>query len=311
MSGYVISIKLFSNNSKSYLISAISKRYFRLTPPILGSVLIGFLLMKSNLIYNIKLSQLLSTESTLGYFYNFHPSFLSAFKSGIWNVLFTTNLGGYNGPLWTMRPEFYGSLFCFLLFILLNKMKIKYYLYTPIILFFFFTEISWISSFTLGFLFCGIDHSLNKESFYFTLFKQRLFSSKALPIALSLLLIIILPNIGIGNWMNPNIILSFLLVFIVMKFVFLQKIFQLKPMLWLGKISFSIYLLHWPIICSFTSYIYLSTKISRPLNILISSCLTLIVVFIISSLYSKYIDQKSILLARKIGGFATRITKTK
>lgn len=307
MSGYVISIKLFSSESKSYLISAVSKRYFRLMPPILGSVLIGFLLMKFDLIYNIKLAQVLNTESTLGYFYNFYPSFLSAFKSGIWNVLFTTSLGGYNGPLWTMRPEFYGSLFCFLLFILLNKVKIKYYIYIPIVFFFFLTEISWISSFTLGFLFCDIEHSLNKEHAYFSFFKHPLFSNKVFPIILSLFLIITLPLIGIGTWINPNVILSFLLVFIVIKWGFLQKIFQLKPMLWLGKISFSIYLLHWPIICSFTSYIYLYTKVSRPLNIIFSSSLTLIVIFIISSLYTKYIDQKSIVLARKIGNLTNKL----
>lgn len=309
MSGYVISIKLFSNQSKSYLINAISKRYFRLMPPILGSVLIGFLLMKFDLIYNIELSQTLNTENTLGYFYNFYPSFLSAFKSGVWNVLFTTSLGGYNGPLWTMRPEFYGSLFCFLLFIIFNRIKNRHYIYLLIILGSSLIEIPWITSFTLGFLFCDLDHSKTKENLYSKLFKNQVFAGKLIPITICISLIILIPIINTSNWLNTSLILSFLLVFMVMKSIFLQKIFELKPLLWLGKISFSVYLLHWPIICSLTSYIYLSNELDRGLNILTSIILTVIIVFIASFFYTKYIDQKSIVLARKIGGMVNHFSE--
>jgi len=301
MSGYVISIKLFTGNSKTYLISAISKRYFRLMPPILGSILISFFLMKFNLIYNIELSTVLGTENTLGYFYNFNPSFLSAFKSGVWNVLFTTNRAGYNGPLWTMMPEFYGSLLCFLTFIIFNRIKKRHYIYIIILLTSLLIKTPWITSFILGFLICDLDYSTNWLKHLSKLTQKYIFTFTTLSVILCISIIIIDKITGFNKWPYSNTITSFLLVFITMKSKGLQKIFQLKPFLWLGKISFSVYLLHWPILCSLTSYIYLSTGLSRNLNILISSTFTLVFIFLASSLYTKFIDQKSIIVARKIG----------
>lgn len=301
MSGYVISIKLFTSESKSYLISAISKRYFRLMPPILGSVLIGFFLMKFDLIYNIKLAKVLGTEDALGYFYNFYPSFLSAFKSGVWNVLFTKSLGGYNGPLWTMRPEFYGSLFCFLLFIIFNRYKNRHYVYVLIILVSFLIQAPWLTSFALGFLICDIDYSTTSFKSHLKYIEKHILNNLITPIILCSSIIIISQEINFNSWSHANAIISFLLVFIIMKSKKLQELFQLRPILWLGKISFSVYLLHWPIICSITSYTYISSGLYRDDNIIISSITTIVSTLAVAFIYTKYVDQASIKVASKIG----------
>lgn len=300
MSGYVISIKLFKNESKSYLISATFKRYFRLMPPILGSVLLGFVLMKFDLIYSIELAKSLGTENALGYFYNFQPSFLSALKSGIWNVLFTKSLGGYNGPLWTMRPEFYGSLSCFLLFLLFNKFKFRHSIYCLIILLSFFINTPWLTTFILGFIICDLSHSseiLKKTTLNI---KNRLTKLPLTTISLCVLWIILTELTGFNSFQYSNAITSTLLVCVIMYSSKLQKLFELKPILWLGKTSFSIYLLHWPILCSLGSYIYITSGLPRNINVMFSSSISILSILIIAVIYSKVIDQSSIIIANKI-----------
>lgn len=254
MSGYVISIKLLSEKSKSYLISAISKRYFRLMPPILASVLIGYLLMKFDLIYSIKLASLLDTGNELGYFYNFRPSFLSAFKSGVWNVLFTKSLGDYNGPLWTMRPEFYGSLFCFLLFLFFNRFKKRHYIYTLIITLSFLINAPWLTSFTLGFFICDLNHSSERFNQFLKNIRKHILNSTFKISTFCLTIVVLAEATGFNSLTHANAIISFILVFSIMQSNDFQKVLELRPALWLGRISFSIYLLHWPIIYSLTSY---------------------------------------------------------
>ncbi len=303
MSGYVISIRLFDSNKK-YLSHAISKRYFRLMPPILGSVLLAYLLMKFNLMYNNELATFLNSTNGFGQFYQFNPNFLAAFKSGIWNILFTSNLEGYNGPLWTMRAEFYGSIICFLFYAIFNKLSFRFLIYPIVVVGAYYIETPWLSAFILGLMFCDIDHSQNKFNYYMNYFENKILSRLIFVIPTSLLLLCI----GRENyeWFTPawpcsKLFSSSLIVIIAMKSQHLKKLFSAKPLFFLGKISFSMYLLHWPIICSLTSYCYLQLNLGREINILITAIVTFITIIPLSYLYTKYIDGNTIVLANRIG----------
>lgn len=86
MSGYVLSIKLFSATGNDYLKAAVIKRYFRLAIPVLASVLLAYGLMKGGWMYNSELARVLGERySGLNTVYNFDPDLLNAIRSGLWD----------------------------------------------------------------------------------------------------------------------------------------------------------------------------------------------------------------------------------
>jgi peptidoglycan/LPS O-acetylase OafA/YrhL len=299
MSGYVISIKLFNTNGKEYLTNAFTKRYFRLVIPCLGSVLLGYFLLKLGYMYNIEVATLLKQKesSWLTDLYNFKPDFLNALTSGLWDTFFNFSWEKtYNVSLWTMKPELYGSLFCFFLFGLFGTMPKRYIAYIIIIAVTFFVD-SNLVGFLLGFFLCDIDYSDNKLKNINRLLEKHFFSKWYYA---SVFFSILIVFTGSDVWTLSNILLSTLLVFTVMRSGFLQTIFQSRPLVWLGKISFSLYLLHVPLICSLSCFLYLYLDFPHETKALVSSGITIVVVLLLSVVYTKYIDNLSLKFSNKI-----------
>ena len=95
---------------------------------------------------------------------------------------------------------------------------------------------------------------------------------------------------------------AILLIFSILCSNFLQKIFSNTISLFLGKISFSMYLLHPIVIASFSSYLMIQIKDWHYYNNagLFIFILTLIFTFIISYLMTIFVDKKSIELSQII-----------
>jgi len=73
---------------------------------------------------------------------------------------------------------------------------------------------------------------------------------------------------------------------------FLQKVFSWKPFLYLGKISFSLYLLHFPVIATFSCWFFLGLheKLGYHLTVGFDFLLTTALVLLVSSLSQKYLE---------------------
>lgn len=82
----------------------------------------------------------------------------------------------------------------------------------------------------------------------------------------------------------------------------IQNFFTTKPLLWLGKISMSVYLLHFVLLCSFTSWLYIMLYGLNPLVAsIINLYVTIAILLLLSWVFDKYIEQKiSIPLTKKI-----------
>ena len=96
----------------------------------------------------------------LGYFYNFESNLFVALKLAFWDTFFSADYSfthSYNPCLWTMHPEFYGSMFCFLLFSIVGKHKLRYYFYLIIAIINFILGDYWVVSFLWGLLMSDID----------------------------------------------------------------------------------------------------------------------------------------------------------
>ena len=103
-----------------------------------------------------------------------------------------------------------------------------------------------------------------------------------------------------GGWLLffYHIIGAFLLFFALSRLSFSIKVFSSKVAVYIGKISFSIYILHFIVICSLSSYIFLWLKnyinASNELSFIVTSAMTIVVTILLSHIFHYYIELKSI-----------------
>ena len=288
MSGYVISIKLFQQKDKDYLVKSFIKRYFRLVVPVLGSVLLAFCLLYFGLMANAEFATI-HQNPWIRKFYRFEPDLFIALKSVFWRTFFAYHRSSsYNSNLWTMSPELYGSYGVYFAFAMFHGRRYKYLFYLLGAGVSFFSGAYWMCSFLLGFLLSDIENSTSSR---WKRYVDKLLSNTWLNVFAFLSLVCVT---GFSNSVKLYTILTGVLVLILMKTQPLQTIFQLKPLLWLGKVSFSLYLVHIPIICSFTCLVSLALPLPYLENALVSSALTIILCLVVSHFFTKYIDHAGV-----------------
>jgi peptidoglycan/LPS O-acetylase OafA/YrhL len=315
LSSYVISILFFKRDGEydKIVISYFSKRYFRLLFPVLASILFAYLLLKFGLMYNIKLASLLGPPYLNGWLdslYTFDPNFIKAIKSAFFTTFFNFQYSSsYNAVLWTIQNEFLGSLFTFSIFGIIRHNKRRFLLYLLILLVIFKLHLLWLFAFVVGHILCDYQFSASNDKVlkYIRSIELKIHRFGISVFILSLLFIILGRSIMIYVKIPTeyqNLILSIFTVYICTKNTYFQTIFSAKIPFWLGNISFSMYLIHLPIICSLTSFLVL-THCSLQGKIL-ASILTLVVVFFLSHFFTKYIDKKGVIFANKIGDYFKR-----
>lgn len=305
MSAYVISVKLFIRNDRKYLFQSISKRYLRLMIPALSSILLAFFLLQSGLLYNSRLAEQLGPDyqhGWLGSFYQFSPDFFKALKCGIWDTFFQYNEAtSYNSSLWTMQPELYGSLFCFLLFGILGLNKHRFVLYVLAIGASLALKYYALTSFLLGFALCDIDHTKPPR---ISRVVDVLTGNRYLN-TFALLCLLILG--GKPNFFDiADLFIGAAIVVVVMRTTYLRSFLQGRLFVWLGKLSFSIYLLHLPVICSLSCYLYLTLPMDHSLKVAVICVITIAVTLALSALFTRYIDKNGVKLSDRFARWVTR-----
>jgi len=312
LSSYVISILFFkaNNDYDKILIAYFSKRYFRLVFPVLASVAFAYILLKMGLIYNHQLAYLQGTQYVNGWlnsFYNFEPDLIIAIQSAVFDTFFNyQGLSTYNASLWTIQSEYLGSLFTFSLFGIVKHNSQRVLIYTLILIVLLKLQLFWLCAFLIGHALCDYDYSGSNHTIIVRMrdIEQRLNRFK-LPVFIGSLLFIILGrNILTFIKVPPelhSLLLSIFVVYMCLRSEYLKNIFSTRIPLWLGKNSFSMYLIHLPLICSLTCFLILTND---SLFGKVSACfITLIVLLIISYFFTRYIDKNSIALANRIGDY--------
>ena len=299
LSGYVISIKLFEGNA-NYLIAAIAKRYFRLAIPVLGSVLFAYSLMRFGWMYNDELSIVLhgNKDSWLGSLFDFEPNLLGALKAGLWDTFFQPGIGYiYNPVLWTMNPELFGSFLCFVIHGALNRTSIRYILvFVAIVAGLYFLK-AWIISFMLRYLLSEIDFGGGLEKARSVL---RYLFQGGRQNAVMLVLTIVCG--GFPDYYGLSYpFVSAAIVIIVIHGRVGQRFLASRAAVWLGRISFSAYLLHLPIICSLGAFLYLQLPFAHPLKVAISVLVVVVSTLVISHYYARYVDRLAITQSNVVG----------
>ncbi|AVS06500.1 hypothetical protein C6668_08745 [Escherichia coli] len=290
LSGFVLSKKFIETGDGKILARGSIKRYFRLLGPVLTSSLAMYVSIK----YAASMGILDASQYTLSN--TLYQSFIGAFID-------TKPL--INSPLWTMRFEFIGSLIVFALLALANGHSNKKYIYYLVMVFFVSIggDAYLFSLFIFG-LICANDNTKNcgiakiqAKPLVFILFAASVWLSTypfPRPNVDTLGMysyLTIAENKGLSHtiWHYVGAILLFASI---INSKILKNFFSLKPFVYIGKISFSIYVLHEVVIFNVVNYVHPS--FSRELNFLVMTSIVVAISVVISIPFERYVDSKSV-----------------
>jgi len=307
LSAYVISIGLFrAAEPRAYLVAAATKRYFRLAGPCLGAVLFAYLLMKSGLMFSLGLT---TDNEWLRSTYDFAPNFLAALKFVAWNAFFDyQGSPNYNHVLWSIEAEMYGSFFCFAIFGVLGQSPHRFLIYALVPVGLVLLKMTWLLCFFVGFVLCDYDYLPPSTTGLLGRLKKvekMVFSCPKWSTAIFVGLVIwgkfALHMMGLIA--DPaNLVMAVLIVYLTIRLAPVHAFLASRPMAWLGKISFSLYLIHLPIICSLGSWLFLYGWPTGWVGA-IACGVTLVTSLSVAAIFQRLIDAPSVQLANTIGRY--------
>ncbi len=239
---------------------------------------------------------------------NFWPRAVSlgeALYYGVYGIIAGDSSPGLlNNALWTMKIEFFGSMLVFGFLALFGKLRHRWIAYLVL------AVVSWDSyylAFVLGIALCD--------------FSATGWSPKAL--AWPAVVMLTVGGLWLGaapipgptktmysglGWpgSDPQVVFAFIHIigaFMLLTAVIyspaLKTLFSSRPLRWLGRVSFSMYLLHVLVLGSFASYTFAILKASHGylFSMVWTGLAYLVIVLILSDIYTRYVDEPAIRFA--------------
>lgn len=294
MSGYVLCLGYFKTRDRKRLVTAPLRRYLRLVFPILVTNVLISLLMMAGAYQNVAVSDLTGSAWLAG-FNRCEPGILDAMLEALFGCFFW-GTNQYNGVLWTIPFLFLGALLVYGCAWVFGEKKWRYVVYAMLGAALLLTDYAGIF---FGFVLCDILHTQPKlvtwmkkqKVLLWLVFFAGLYLS-TYPSAGAHLQGTIYGIIPIVMVVPYHLAGALLLVFAVLLLEPLQKFFALPVFVKLGKISYSLYLVHFPVIATAGCGLFLMANRKLPYNaaVLLTFVLTTVLVLLISGGFTKYIE---------------------
>ena len=246
LSGDALSTTFLKTQDFSFLARMVVKRYFRLAGPILAACLMVYILMKAGLHFNREAAVIVQAEDWLGAFINFPPSLLRAIKYGLLDVFFEhSKEKSYVPFLWPMSIELYGSFMLFAFLAIFTKLK------RPLLL--LLIAATWLTALGSFFalFFVGLCFAAWRD---LGVFNRPLCVRWSTPL---IIIAIVADSILMELNAKPpqaSILIAVCLVFGLYSNQHCLTFFSNKLSRYLGRISFPLYLTHFAVLISFTSW---------------------------------------------------------
>ncbi|SMF93727.1 Peptidoglycan/LPS O-acetylase OafA/YrhL, contains acyltransferase and SGNH-hydrolase domains [Methylomagnum ishizawai] len=261
ISGFALSVKGVYGEGGSLLVATTS-RYFRLAIPVFAVSLIAFLLMKAHLIFNKDAARYLAdlmrwdarTYNWIGDHFHTQPNFGGMLTFAFYECFFEYQpKTSYNSSLWTMQTELLGSYMLYAFIAIYRSHGKANWLVALILLVFFYLKNQKLACFWLGYILC----ELNKSHF-----DKRDFTSVGSEV---LAFAIIATDGYISTWHrgfenHPKVmcLMAASIVLAVALSPRLKALLSSGLSLFLGKISFPLYLIQIVVICSWSSFLLIA-----------------------------------------------------
>jgi peptidoglycan/LPS O-acetylase OafA/YrhL len=299
LSGYVLTLPYYgADHGRPALQQRLWGRYLRLNIPIMAAVLLSFAVYRLGLYANV---QAAAVSGSVSWFSTFFPAGISTWAA-LQDALFGSIVFG-NGtlvpPLWTLKIEFIGSLYVLAFFLVKPHART---LVPMLLAFLLLYAVHKEESIYYYVIFIGATlHRLQPGAraklallaagLYFGCFQ---FESRAYDF---------LPAIqlhGVGIWEKKNFYnaLGALCLTTAVVHGLGRRFFEHGIVQFLARISFSLYLLHFIVLCSLASWFYLhfpQQHLWLALNFVVYLC----VCFLAASLFEARVDRTAIRLSHR------------
>ncbi len=306
LSGYVLSCRYLADGDLGYLRRLALKRYPRLMLPTLGAVMVAWAILAAGG-YSFGAAQLFTKTGMRDTYAVFVPLW-SALEQGTVGAFF---LGQWSldPVLWTMQTELYGSFLVFALLALFAGVRCRWAVYAAAALIFY-------DSYYLAFVF-GVGlaelHSRGDGG------------EAPFPLVLALVTLGIylgsypyygaetglwsaLP--GIGSAHKPvfyHVLGAFVLILTTRLFGEAREVFSRRPFRFLGRISYSLYLIHFPLVCSVATGLMLALlpHLGYTATISVVFAVMVPVVLAAATLFTLLVDEPAIRLSDRFARWLT------
>lgn len=305
-SGFVLAWKYVNTGETNLLVSMAARRVFRLGIPVAASIFFAYALMAAGAMRNRELSDVVSGVSPLAAHYSFRPSLETA-AADAFGGWFIWKSFRYNGALWTMPIELTCSYLVFLLAPFAFRAARVYVVAGALLLsaVLLFTDAAVASYFVVGMTLARLWRTSDGSAAGVseTILRYRLLFAGVAVVALTVAawphsLSRALPDLaGIQKTELLQLAAVTVLFIGLLISVRLQWVFGSRMMRFLGRTSFFAYLLHLPILCSFSSGVFLalsSAGVPRWTSVAVTFVSTLAVTYLVADLMSRTIDRFAI-----------------
>jgi peptidoglycan/LPS O-acetylase OafA/YrhL len=269
LSGIVLSANYLQCGQRRLICALAIKRLPRLSIPIFFSCMIIVLLMKNGLFFNHAAAAIQERmdfftqkqiswieKPFLGTFYNFDVGFVDALRFAFRDVFFDYKADhSYNTPLWTMSGEIAGSFLVAMTLFCSKYIKSGAYVFWILTAAFFFMVNGILFAFMLGIAASYL--YINKKDFI-----QKIEKSIFLKALLFFVTAAMYSAALISSYLRINramellySVAAFMLIMLLFVIPPAQRVFSTRIFRFLGKISFPLYIVHTPVLCSFSSFL--------------------------------------------------------
>lgn len=305
MSGFVLTPSFIG--SSAGVPQQIAKRFTRLYIPVVGAVALSLaltLLLPSAKDFAAQQSHsgwvqaLFENPLTvLSVFREFalNSMLVSYQGTSIFERLFslTSIAESLDAPLWTIHIEFWGSVLTIFVCAAYQKLPRSFF-WLLFLLLLTLTGTSQFSLFLVGFaIFAASDWLLKRE--------RRIY----LAAGVALIAIAIVTSSSMHEEAQKPLLRELSVTALFIGVIFLgarRRLLETGPLLWLGRISFSLYLVHFPILFTVTFLVFrvLITHLSYGIAVLGASSIMLPITLAVAHYFEKFVDHAAIAMSRGI-----------
>jgi peptidoglycan/LPS O-acetylase OafA/YrhL len=305
LSGVVLSVGFFTRRDTLQLSSAACRRYPRLALPVAASVLFAYLLIIGGCMHNVAVADLLQrpTNDWFRELNNVAPSLAGAANEAFVSAFFGFNVNhSYNQVLWTMGIELTGSVLVFAFLAFLGALRNRWLFYVGGIALFATIDARYFVDFLAGIAiadaYCQVVAA--RPDWQFGRGPTLLLVALGLVLASlksSVLIPLGLMNYGMLKEYWPTMGAVCLIVAALFS-PLPRRILESRPIAWLGKVSFSLYLFHLPIISSLGAWLFIDLYRDRGFGYLSTSALVTVActatTFVVAHLMAMTVERWSI-----------------
>jgi peptidoglycan/LPS O-acetylase OafA/YrhL len=232
----------------------------------------------------------------------------------LWDTFFAYDAATtYNPAFWTMEKEFIGSLFLFASLLLFGSARKRLLVYPVTAFCLTLLGLHWVTSFLAGMALCDLyvhreNNPVGNDAHWTYRTGARLLDNRAVA-AMSVMAIAVL--VGLPNYGKVlHLIVASMLVPLCLLSKPLRSLLSSRPVAFLGRISFGLYLVHVPLICSFSCWLYLKIgpELGRLWGSLICCAVTIPLALVAGWLLHLAGDRPGLRLASRIPALVNRIT---